>query len=258
MDTNLNNLLARASAYDNKLPDLVLPAGHLDDRPVAAWIDHTLLKPEGTPEQIARLCEEARQYQFASVCINPVYIPLSARLLQGSHVPVCTVVGFPLGATLSAAKTAETRLSIEAGAREIDMVIPVGLLKGGEYAAVMDDVKQIVDTAHQAGALVKVILEMCLLTRFEKIIGCLISQAAGADFVKTSTGFSTGGATLEDVQLMRRVVGPEMGVKAAGGIRTLNDAMAMLRAGATRLGSSAGVKIVQETQAVRQIAPGEA
>ena len=215
---------------------------------MAAWIDHTLLKPEATPEQVEILCAEARQYEFASVCINPVYVPLAHRALAGSPVLVCTVVGFPLGATLSEAKGEETRLAIEAGAKEIDMVIPVGLLKAGQYEAVSADVRRIVEISHARSAQVKVILEMVLLTHFEKIIGCLICQAAGADFVKTSTGFGPGGATLEDVDLMRRVVRPEMGVKAAGGVRTLADAQAMLRAGATRLGSSSGVKIVQELE----------
>lgn len=248
MNQQISDLTTLAKQYENQLPDLRLPAGHPGSRPMAAWIDHTLLKPEATPEQVENLCAEARQYQFASVCINPVYVPQARRALTGSPVLVCTVVGFPLGATLTAAKGEETRLAVEAGANEIDMVIPVGLLKGGQYEAVTADVQHIVEISHAGGALVKVILEMALLTRYEKIIGCLICQAAGADFVKTSTGFGPGGATLEDVELMRRVVGPEMGVKAAGGVRSLADARAMLQAGATRLGSSAGVKIVQESE----------
>lgn len=243
---NLNQILSLASEYDNQLPQLVLPAGHPGDRSLASWIDHTLLKPEATPVQVEKLCAEARQYEFASVCINPVYVPLANQVLSGSPVLVCTVVGFPLGATLSQAKAEETRLAAAAGAREIDMVISVGQLKGGEYAAVAEDIQRVVDAAHASGAIVKVILEMALLTRFEKIAGCLISQAAGVEFVKTSTGFGPGGATLEDVELMRRVVGSQLGVKAAGGVRTLADARAMLLAGATRLGSSAGVKIMQE------------
>jgi deoxyribose-phosphate aldolase len=251
MNRNFSELLALASDYEKNLPDLELPEGHPDQRPVAAWIDHTLLKPEATPEQIEKLCDEARQYQFASVCINPVYVPLAHRLLAGSPVLVCTVVGFPLGATLTGAKVEETRLAILAGAQEIDMVIAVGLLKGAQYAAVAEDIQRVVETAHREGAVVKVIQEMALLTRYEKIVGCLISKMEGADFVKTSTGFGPGGATVEDVELMRRVVGPRMGVKAAGGVRSLADAQAMLRVGATRLGSSSGAKIVQEAEAVK-------
>jgi deoxyribose-phosphate aldolase len=224
---------------------------------MAAWIDHTLLKPQATPEQIENLCEEARQYSFASVCINPVYVPLCARLLKGSPVLVCTVVGFPLCATFTETKVEETRLSIANGAREIDMVIPVGLLKGGDVEAVYEDIQRVVEVSHARGAIVKVILEMALLTRYEKILGCLLSQSAGADFVKTSTGFGPGGATVEDVELMRRVVGPEMGVKAAGGVRSLADALAMLNVGATRLGSSAGVKIMQESAELQQKAEGD-
>lgn len=251
MSQNLSELLALAGDYEKQLPALVLPDGHPGEAPAASYplagrIDHTLLKPEAIPQQVEKLCEEARRYSFASVCINPVYVPLAYRLLKDSPVLVCTVVGFPLGATLTEAKAAEARLAVEAGAREIDMVIPVGLLKGGEYEAVAADIARVVEVSHQGGAIVKVILEMALLTRFEKIAGCLISQAAGAEFVKTSTGFGPGGATVEDVELMRRVVGPQLGVKAAGGIRTLADALAMLRVGATRLGASAGVKIMQE------------
>lgn len=243
---NLTELLALASDYEKQLPGLELPEGHPGERPMASWIDHTLLKPEATPEQIEKLCEEAIRYSFFSVCINPIYVPLAHRLLANSPVKVCTVVGFPLGATLMEAKAQETHLSLTGGAEEIDMVIPVGLLKGGQYDAVADDIERIVEVSHRGGALTKVILEMALLTRYEKIVGCMLSQMVGADFVKTSTGFGPGGATLEDVELMRRVVGPRMGVKAAGGVRTLADARAMLQAGATRLGTSAGAKIVQE------------
>jgi len=246
MNQKLSELLATASEYEKQLPGLELPQGHPGSRPLSAWIDHTLLKPEATPEQVEKLCAEAARCLFASVCVNPVYVPLAHRLLADSPVVVRTVVGFPLGATLTQSKVEETRLSMDAGAAEIDMVIPVGLLKGGQYDAVADDIQRVVDTAHPRGALVKVILEMALLTRFEKIAACLITQMTGADFVKTSTGFGPGGATLEDVDLMRRVVGPQMGVKAAGGIRSLADARAMLQAGATRLGTSAGVKIVEE------------
>jgi deoxyribose-phosphate aldolase len=252
MNTKMSELISLAKEYENQLPDLRLPEGHPGGRPMAAWIDHTLLKPEATPEQVETLCEEARRYEFATVCINPVYVPLAHRALAGSPVLVCTVVGFPLGATLSSAKGEESRLAIEAGAQEIDMVVPVGLLKGARYDAVAADIQHVVEISHAEAALVKVILETALLTRFEKIIGCLICQSMGADFVKTSTGFGPGGATVEDVELMRRVVGPEMGVKAAGGVRSLADARAMLRAGATRLGSSSGVKIVQELEQTAQ------
>lgn len=248
MNRDLTELLNLATDYERHLPDLRLPAGQPDSRPIAAWIDHTLLKPEATPEQIEQLCKEALEYRFATVCINPIYVPQAHRLLQGSPVGVCTVVGFPLGATLTNAKAAETRLAIEEGAREIDMVVAVGLLKGGRYEAVAEDIRRVVEVSHARGAKVKVILEMALLTRFEKITGCLISRMVGADFVKTSTGFGPGGATVEDVALMRRVVGLQTEVKAAGGIRSLADARAMLEAGATRLGTSGGVKLVLEAE----------
>jgi deoxyribose-phosphate aldolase len=251
MNINFAELVEKAKAFETPAAPRKLVREMRAEKPMAAWIDHTILKPEAVPEQVEKLCKEAAQYHFASVCINPVYVPLARRLLENSGVAVCTVVGFPLGATLSAAKVEETRLSIEAGATEIDMVIPVGLLKGAQYTAVADDIQRIVETSHERGALVKVILEMALLNHFEKIMGCLISQAVGADFVKTSTGFGPGGATVEDVALMRRVVGPGTGVKAAGGIRSLADAQAMLQAGATRLGTSAGVKIVEEEAAQR-------
>lgn len=246
MNQDFRELLSLAGEYEKDLPALELPQGHPDARPIASWIDHTLLKPEATPGQIDTLCEEARRFRFASVCVNPIYVPQAHRELEGSPVLVCTVVGFPLGATLTAAKVEETRFALNEGAQEIDMVIPIGMLKGARYSAVAEDIRRIVEVSHGSGAIVKVILEMALLSRFEKIVGCLIAQNAGADFVKTSTGFGPGGATLEDVELMRRVVGPLMGVKAAGGVRSLADAQAMLKVGATRLGTSAGAKIVEE------------
>lgn len=258
MSQTLAELITRAEAYEQTLPELRLPAGHPDGRPVAAWIDHTLLKPEATPAQIDQLCAEAREAKFASVCVNTVYAGQARRALEGSGVLACVVVGFPLGAMLSQAKAAETRLALEAGAQEIDMVLPVGLLRARQYQAVLDDIGMVAEAAHAHGALLKVILENVLLNRFEKIMGCLLSQAAGADFVKTSTGFNTGGATLEDVELMRRVVGPVTGVKAAGGVRSLADALAFLRVGATRLGSSSGVKIVQEAAGAAPVATGRA
>ncbi len=247
---NFNEIVSLAADYEANLPPLEMPANSdLSEIPIASWIDHTLLKPEATPDQIEKLCGEAAQYGFASVCVNPIYVPLCSRLLEGSGIPVCSVVGFPLGATLPAAKAEETELAIEFGAREIDMVVAIGLLRGGDYPQVAEDIMRVVEVAHSGGAIVKVILEMALLDRRQKILGCLLSQLAGADFVKTSTGFGPGGATTEDVELMRRAVGPVMGVKAAGGVRSLGDARAMLQAGATRLGSSSGVKIVQEAEA---------
>jgi deoxyribose-phosphate aldolase len=213
---------------------------------IAAIIDHTLLKPEATADQVRVLCEEAQSYGFASVCINPGYVDLVAGILAGSGVPVCTVAGFPLGATPPEVKAFETRRSIDHGASEIDMVLNIGALKNADYQAVYDDVYAVVAAARPSGAIVKVIIETCLLTDEEKVAACVLSVAAGVDFVKTSTGFSTGGATVADVALMRRTVGPAVGVKAAGGIRTYADAQAMIAAGASRIGSSAGVRIVQE------------
>lgn len=215
---------------------------------LAAMIDHTLLKPDATPGQIDQLCAEARKYQFASVCVNPVHVHRCAQALRGSPVKVCTVIGFPLGASASEVKAFEARKAIQDGAAELDMVINVGLLKGGELPQVQQDIHSVVEAAAPAGALVKVIIEACLLTDAEKVTACQLSQAAGVDFVKTSTGFSSGGATPEDVALMRQTVGPEIGVKAAGGVRTLADAQRMIAAGASRLGSSAGVKIMLEME----------
>jgi deoxyribose-phosphate aldolase len=210
----------------------------------AALFDHTLLKPDATPAQIEALCQEAQTFGFASVCVNPCYVPLAARLLSGSAVRVCTVVGFPLGATTSEQKAHEAASALAAGAQEVDMVLSVGSLKAGDTAAVQADIAQV--RAAAQGATLKVILETCLLTPEEIVTACGLCQAAGADFVKTSTGFSTAGATAEDVALMRRIVGPDMGVKAAGGIRTLDDALRMLEAGANRLGCSASVTIVRD------------
>ena len=213
---------------------------------LARYIDHTLLKPEATSEQIRQVCREALQYHFASVCVNPSYVELVARELSGSDVKTCSVVGFPLGATLPEVKAFETRKAIELGAQEIDMVINIGALKSGDEELVGKDIEAVVEVAHERDALVKVIIEAALLTDEEKVRACLIAKRAGADYVKTSTGFGPGGATVEDVKLMRATVGPSMGVKAAGGIRTLEKALAMIEAGATRIGASAGVKIVQE------------
>lgn len=215
---------------------------------IASLIDHTLLKPEATPEQIAQLCSEAREYRFAAVCVNPVYVKLAWDLLKGSPVKVCSVVGFPLGATVPEAKAFEARQAIRDGASEIDMVIHIGALKAGDDDLVERDIATVVEACHAGGAICKVILETCYLTDDEKIRGCILAKRAGADFVKTSTGFGPGGATPEDVALMRRTVGPEMGVKAAGGIRTLETLQRMVAAGANRIGASASVKIMQEAQ----------
>ncbi len=219
-----------------------------DDIKLAHMIDHTLLKPDVTPEKIAQLCMEARKYNFASVCINPSNVKLCSDLLRGSSVKVCSVIGFPFGATLTDIKVFESQLVIQQGASEIDMVINIGALKGGDTKLVAQDIQAVVSTAHKAGAIVKVILETALLTDEEKVIASLLAKEAGADFVKTSTGFAGGGATVHDVALMRSVVGPIMGVKAAGGIHTREDAENMIKAGATRIGASAGIKIVQGEQ----------
>ncbi|PID84652.1 MAG: deoxyribose-phosphate aldolase [Chloroflexi bacterium] len=213
---------------------------------MARFIDHTLLKPDATQEQIIKLCLEARDCQFASVCVNPTHVNLCAQLLSGTGVEICTVVGFPLGANTTAAKIFETQDVVAQGATEVDMVINVGALKSKNYAAVLDDIAGVTKAAHEGEALVKVIIEAALLTDEEKVIACQLAQAAGAAFVKTSTGFGPGGATVEDVALMRKTVGPDMGVKAAGGVRTLKDALAMIAAGATRIGASAGVALVEE------------
>ena len=215
---------------------------------VAGMIDHTLLKPDATRAEIEKLCREAAEFRFATVCVNPVWVAESARLLRGSGVGVCSVVGFPLGATTADVKHYETRRAIFDGAVEIDMVINVGALKSGDLRTVERDIEAVVEPCRQCGAISKVIIEAALLTDEEKITACTLSKAAGADFVKTSTGFGPGGATAADVALMRRVVGAEMGVKAAGGVRDLDGLKAMVAAGATRVGASAGVKIVQQAR----------
>lgn len=211
---------------------------------LAKFIDHTLLKPETTKQQIGDLCAEAKKYGFASVCINPCYVSLCARLLKDTKVKVCTVIGFPLGATTTAVKVVEAEHAIKDGAQELDMVINVGMLRSREHAYVEDDIFAVVSVARRGEALIKVILEAALLTDEEKVKACLLAKRAGADFVKTSTGFSKGGATVGDVILMRRVVGSAMGVKAAGGVRSREEALAMVASGADRIGASASVKIV--------------
>jgi deoxyribose-phosphate aldolase len=217
-------------------------------REIARLIDHTLLKPEATRAQIEELCREAREHGFATVCVNPLWVPLCSTLLRGSDTRVCTVVGFPLGATLPEVKAYEAARVVAEGACEVDMVMAVGALKSGDYRHVERDVAAVVEASHRGGALLKVIIETALLTDDEKVKACVIVRAAGADFVKTSTGFASGGATAEDVALMRRVVGPAIGVKAAGGVRDLKSAQAMIDAGADRIGASVGVKIVQESR----------
>jgi deoxyribose-phosphate aldolase len=215
-------------------------------RQVARYIDHTLLKPEATRDEILKLCEEGATYGFASVCINPIWVREAACALRGSGVKVCTVIGFPLGANAPDVKAFESRRAIFDGASELDMVINVGALKSADYSLVTRDIQGVVGVAHEAGGLAKVILETALLTDEEKVTACTPAKDAGADFVKTSTGFSKGGATAADIELMRRVVGGEVGVKASGGVRDLKQAQEMIRAGATRIGASVGVKIVQE------------
>ena len=217
----------------------------------AGLIDHTLLKPEASESDIKKLCNEAIEFGFASVCVNPAWVKPAAKFLSGSNIPVCTVIGFPLGATLSDVKAYETRRSIFNGAREVDMVINIGALKSGNDCAVEDDIRRVAEAAHENDVLCKVIIETALLTDEEKVRACLASKNAGADFVKTSTGFSKGGATVEDVNLMRRTVGRNLGVKASGGVKGIDDARKMFEAGATRIGASVGVKIAQEASGVK-------
>jgi deoxyribose-phosphate aldolase len=214
---------------------------------VASMIDHTLLKPDATRSEVEKLCREAAEFHFATVCINPAWVRLAAQLLRGSGVGVCTVVGFPLGATTADVKHYETRRAIFDGAAEVDMVINIGALKSGDLQTVERDIEAVVQPCREASVISKVIIEAALLTDDEKVAACTLSKAAGADFVKTSTGFASGGATAHDVALMRRVVGAEMGVKAAGGVRDYEGLKAMVAAGASRVGASAGVKIVQES-----------
>ncbi|MBQ1820821.1 MAG: deoxyribose-phosphate aldolase [Clostridia bacterium] len=211
---------------------------------LAKYIDHTLLKPESTREDILRVCEEAKRYDTASVCVNPFWIGFVAEQLKGTDVTPCCVIGFPLGATLPEVKAFETAAAIRDGAKEVDMVLNVGALRGGETQTVLDDIRAVVDAA-KGKALVKVIIETCLLNDEQKVLACKLAKEAGADFVKTSTGFSTGGATIEDVRLMRETVGPDMGVKASGGIRSKADAEAMIAAGASRIGASSSKKIIE-------------
>ncbi|MBR1558664.1 MAG: deoxyribose-phosphate aldolase [Clostridia bacterium] len=216
----------------------------MDAKQLAKYIDHTILKPDATRAQVLKLCDEAKAYGFASVCVNPSRVALAAEALRGTDVKPCCVVGFPLGATPTESKAAEAAVAVKNGAQEIDMVIDVGAAKDGDWAYVQSDIAGVKSAC--GPALLKVIIETCLLTDDEKVRACLAAKAAGADFVKTSTGFSKAGATVHDVQLMRDTVGPDMGVKAAGGIHTRAEAEAMIAAGATRIGASAGIAIIKE------------
>jgi deoxyribose-phosphate aldolase len=215
---------------------------------IAGLIDHTILKADATRQDVLKVCEEALEYRFASVCVNPYWVPLVAHRLQGSVVKVCTVVGFPLGATSTEQKVYEAASSIRQGASEIDMVLNIGELRSGDFETVKLDIAAVAEVCHAQGAILKVILETALLNEQEKITACELSKAAKADFVKTSTGFSTSGATVHDVALMRSIVGPELGVKASGGIRTFEDFVKMVEAGANRIGASASVKIVEASR----------
>jgi deoxyribose-phosphate aldolase len=231
-----------AQTVENKWAARVTPDKLRTSQDIAPYIDHTLLKPEATANDVVKLCEEAKKYGFATVCVNSINIGTAARALAGSSVLPIAVVGFPLGAAMSSAKAFETREAVRCGAREIDMVINIGALKAKDYALVAKDIELVVQAARPHP--VKVILECSQLKHEEKIIGCALSKAAGASFVKTSTGFSSGGATADDIALMRRIVGEDMGVKASGGVRSTEDAMTMLGAGANRLGASASIAIV--------------
>jgi deoxyribose-phosphate aldolase len=220
----------------------------------ASLIDHTLLKADATERDIKKLCDEAAQFGFASVCVNPAWVKKASEFLRGTKVPVCTVIGFPLGATLPDVKAYEARRAIFNGAQEVDMVINIGALKSGDDCAVEDDIRAVAEAAHENHVLLKVIIETALLTDEEKVRASLAAKNAGADFVKTSTGFSTGGATVDDVALMRRTVGSALGVKASGGVKGIDDARAMFEAGATRIGASVGVKIAQEASGLKPTA----
>ena len=233
-------------------PDRVAYHGDASSVPVelAKFIDHTALKPETDADEIDQLCDEAEEFGFASVCVNPTWVSRCARNLRGSSVKVCTVIGFPLGASTPQIKAMEARQALRDGAREVDMVINIGALKSGDFELVRRDIEKVVDSAHEAGAIVKVILETVLLTDEEKVMASALAKTAKADFVKTSTGFGGGGATVFDVALMRETVGPDMGVKASGGVRTAEDVHDMIAAGATRIGASAGVQILSEAGGV--------
>ncbi len=252
---NLSEILARAESYSYSLPAAPEPLAIPKGKNISTWIDHTLLKPEATAEQVKLLCQEAKEYQFATVCINPVYVSLAYGLLKDSQVGVGTVVGFPLGATVASVKAHEALQCLDMGVNEVDMVMNIGALKGQAYGQVLNDICTVKDVLDHHNVILKVILETGLLTQKEKILACLLAESAGADYVKTSTGFGPAGATVEDVSLMYRVVGRTMKVKAAGGIRTYQDALAMIQAGASRIGSSSGIKIVNEASSNIEVQP---
>jgi deoxyribose-phosphate aldolase len=253
---------ARPACYPKSLQQLEATHSTIlivqpSDASIAALIDHTLLRPEAARDAIVKICREARQYRFASVCVNPYWVPLVASELAGSPVKVCTVIAFPFGATPAESKVWEADAAVRAGAHEIDMVQNIGALLSGDHKTVQADIAAVVEAAHRARAIVKVILETALLDDDQKVIACRLAANAQADFVKTSTGFGPAGATVQDVELMRRAVGPEMGVKASGGIRTLDDLKKMLAAGATRIGTSSSVHIMEATlRAPQPAAPG--
>jgi deoxyribose-phosphate aldolase len=242
--TQLDTKIAEILAEFRSGPQVV-PATPVDNTSLARMIDHTLLRPDATIEEIEKLCGEARSHGFATVCVNPTHVPRCLGLLRNSIVRVCAPIGFPLGATSTAAKVAETIHAIQEGAAEVDMVMNIGLLKSGDLDSVLLDIAAVREAAKERGALTKVILETGLLSDEEKVMACLLAADAAVDFVKTSTGFSKGGATASDIALMRKVVGPAMGVKASGGIRTREDALLMIANGATRIGASAGVAILK-------------
>jgi deoxyribose-phosphate aldolase len=242
----VRNVIEAMPVFDYVTPDQLVEIVNEDASQIAHIIDHTLLKPDAAVQQITQLCQEALLYNFASVCINPIHVKHATEQLKDSNVRVCTVIGFPLGALTPEDKIRETEQTIEHGATEVDMVINIGALKEGNDGLVERDIAGVVQAAHRRGALCKVIIETALLTDEEKVKACQLARQAGADFVKTSTGFSSSGATTEDVSLMRQTVGPSMGVKASGGIKTLDDAKRMIAAGASRIGVSASVQIVQE------------
>jgi len=243
---SLNQILALAESYEQELPAAPATQSAPRGAEITSWIDHTLLKSEATASQVKKLCEEARQYHFTTVCVNPVYVSLARSLLTDSGVGVCAVIAFPLGATLPEDKIHEACRVIGNGAAEVDLVINLGALKSESFGLILNDILFVTQVAHARGVKVKVIIETTLLTRREKILACLLARAAGADFVKISTGFGPGGATVEEVDLIRRVVGSTTGGKATGGIRTFKDALAMINAGANRIGASRGGAILKE------------
>lgn len=247
---NISDIISQAEEYSRELPPLPANCGALV-QPVARYLDSALHKPEATPEDVRKLCAEALQWNIAGVYTNPVYLPLVADLLKNSTITVGSIAGFPLGGFLTKTKVFEAITYIEMGASEIDMVLSVGQLKAGEYQAVIDDITAVADAVHSKGKIIKVILETSLLTRDEKIIACLLAQAGKADFVKTSTGFSSAGATVEDVDLMRRVVGTTMKVKASAGIHTLEKTLALIHAGADRLGTSKAALISADAEKLK-------